>query len=107
MGGVFNILISLLSFILSKFFHTGEELQFAYRFIYIIGIAICGIGFYLAWNEKGDKFVYPYSTKEDDILNMINPDFIEKKRRESTKRRYVDLELELESNSSDVTDDSK
>ena len=106
-GGIFNILISLLSFILSKFFHTGEELQFAYRFVYIAGIVIVSIGFFLSYREKGDQFVYPYSTKEEDFINMVNSDFIEQKRKESTKRRrYIDLELELESNSSEITKES-
>ena len=61
----------------------------------------------MSYHETGDQFVYPYSTKEEDFINMVNSDFIEQKRKESTKRRrYIDLELELESNSSEITKES-
>jgi len=107
-GGVFNILNALLSFIISKFYHTGEELQFAYRFIYIAGIFICGMGFYLAWHEKDEKFIYPYSTKEEEYLTMINSDINEKEINNKISNDINSIkEIEMESStSSDVTDDS-
>ena len=107
-GGVFNILNALLSFIISKFYHTGEELQFAYRFIYISGIFICGVGFYLALNEKDDKFVYPFSTKEDEYLTMINSDINEKENNDIKSSGINNVkEIEMESsNSSSITEDS-
>jgi len=107
-GGVFNILNALLSFIISKFYHTGEELQFAYRFIYISGIFICGIGFYLALKEKDDKFVYPFSTKEDEYLTMINSDINEKENNDIKSSGINNVkEIEMESsNSSSITEDS-
>lgn len=107
-GGVFNILNALLSFIISKFYHTGEELQFAYRFIYISGIFICSIGLYLSLKEKDDKFIYPYSTKEDEYLTMINSDINEKEINNTKSNNTNDIkEIEMESsNSLNVTDDS-
>ncbi len=111
-SGIFGIFIkffdnlnSLISFIISKYYHTGEELQFAYRFVYISGIVISILGFYLTCYEKEDKYIYPYPIKEDEDLNIINKDFIEMKRRES-KKNLKEFELELESNSSDITVDS-
>ena len=111
-SGIFGIFIkffdnlnSLISFIISKYYHTGEELQFAYRFVYISGIVISILGFYLTCYEKEDKYIYPYPIKEDENLNIINKDFIEMKRRES-KKNLKEFELELESNSSDITVDS-
>lgn len=102
---IFNNLNSLISFIISKYYHTGEELQFAYRFVYISGIVITTLGFYLIFFEKEDKFIYPYPIKGDEDLNIINKDFIEMKRRETIKNQK-EFELELESNSSDITVDS-
>ena len=99
---IVGILYALLSFIISKYYHTGEELQFAYRFVYIGGIVIGGIGLFLALYEKEDKFIYPYlQKKKKEYINMINSDFKEKQINEPKE-----FELELESNSSDKTLDS-
>ena len=101
---LFNISHALLSFIISKFYHTGEELKFAYRFVFIGGIIISSIAFYLALYEKDDKFIYPYlqKGKKKEYANMINSDFNEKEKKQ--KNNYdEDNELELESNSSEIT----
>ena len=101
---LFNISHALLSFIISKLYHTGEELKFAYRFVFIGGIIISSIAFYLALYEKDDKFIYPYlqKGKKKEYANMINSDFNEKEKKQ--KNNYdEDNELELESNSSEIT----
>ena len=106
-GGIFNIVKALLSFIISKYYHTGEELQFAYRFIYMFGIGICGFGFFLALYEKEDKFIYPYSQNESDYSSLINSDFSAKnKYLKNNKQKDIELELELENNSLTKTLDS-
>ena len=96
-GGIFNILNSSLSLLISKFCHTGEELQFAYRFIYLAGIAISGTGFYLALNEKEDKF--NFASNENEYLTMINSDFKEKDKNEVIN---IPKEIELETESSSL-----
>ena len=105
-SGLFNVSYALLSFIISKFYHTGEELKFAYRFVFIGGIIISSIAFYLALYEKDDKFIYPYlqKGKKKEYANMINSDINEKEKKQ--KNNHDDdneLELELESNSSEIT----
>ena len=92
--GIFNILNSSLSLFVSKYCHTGEELQFAYRFIYLAGIAISGAGFYLALNEKDDKFIYSYSQNENEYLTKNNSDFKEKDKKEKFINMYNEIELE-------------
>ena len=96
-GGIFNIMNSSLSLLISKFCHTGEELQFAYRFIYLAGIAISGAGFYLALNEKEDKF--NFASNENEYLTMINSDFKEKDKNEVIN---IPKEIELETESSSL-----
>ena len=97
-----NLLYALLSFIISKYYHTGQELQFAYRFVYIGGIVIGCIGFYFSLFEKEDKFIYPYlQQKKKQYINMINSDLKGKQINEPKE-----FELELESNSSDKTFES-
>ena len=102
-GGIFNILNSSLSLLISKFCHTGEELQFAYRFIYLAGIVISGVGFYLTLNEKDDKFIYKFAQNENDYLTMINSDFKEKDKNENIINIPKEIELVIESNSSETT----
>ena len=100
---IFNILNTSISLIISKFFHTGDELKFAYRFIYLGGFFICSIGTYLAFYEKDDKFIYPFSQSHNEYLSMINTDIKEK---EKNINKNKEIELELESNTSDITLDS-
>ena len=103
-GGIFNILKSSLSLLISKFCNTGEELQFAYRFIYLAGIAISGTGFYLVLNEKEDKF--NYLQNENEYLTMINSDFKEKDKNENIINIPKEIELEIESSSTETTLDT-
>ena len=105
-GGIFNILNTSLSLIISKYFHTGDELRFAYRYIYIAGIFISGIGGYLAFYEKDDKFLYPFPQNEKDYLAMINSDIKDKEKEEDNINGPKEIELEIENNSSDITVDS-
>lgn len=105
-GGIFNILNTSLSLIISKYFHTGDELRFAYRYIYIAGIFISGIGGYLAFYEKDDKFLYPFPRNEKDYLAMINSDIKDKEKEEDNINGPKEIELEIENNSSDITVDS-
>ena len=106
-SGIFNIVNALLSFMISKYYHTGEELQSAYRIIYLIGIIICSIGFYLAYYEKEDKFIYPFSQKEEEYLNMMTSDFSEKDKDVKIVNGPKEIELELENNNSETLDSSK
>ena len=109
-GAIFDLLNSSLSLIISKYYHTGEELQYAYRLIYLAGIAISGTGFYFAFKEKDEKFIYPFSQTENDYLTMINSDFKEKESNENEKNINInepkEIELGLERSSSETTLDS-
>ena len=108
-SGIFNIFNALLSFTISKYYHTGEELQSAYRIIYLIGIGVCSIGFYFAFHEKEDKFIYPFSptSKVDEYSPMMNSDFSEKDKDVKIVNEFKEIELELESNNSETLDSSK
>ena len=85
-ASIVNILSGIISFIISKFYHTGEELQIAYRYIYLFGIAFCCLGFYFSLIEKEDKFVYPHgnndSNDKEDYSNIINSDINNKSPKE-------------------------
>ena len=105
-SSIFNILNSSISILISRFFHTGDELKFAYRFIYLGGFFICDIGAYLAFYEKDDKFIYPFSQNNNVYLSMINSEIKEKESKEKIIYEKREIELELESNTSDITFDS-
>ena len=84
-SSIFSILNGIISFIISKYYHTGEELQQAYRYIYLIGIILTCFGFFLSSIEKEDKFVYPYDSNdkdEEEYSNIINSDVNDKKIKE-------------------------
>ena len=85
-GSVFSILNGIISFIISKYYHTGEELQLAYRYIYLFGIAFCCLGFYFSLIEKEDKFTYPFGNKdgqdEEEYSDIINSEINDKKPKE-------------------------
>ena len=85
-GSVFSILNGIISFIISKYYHTGEELQLAYRYIYLFGIAFCCLGFYFSLMEKEDKFTYPFGNKdgqdEEEYSDIINSEINDKKPKE-------------------------
>ena len=103
---VFNILITSISLVVSKFFHTGDELKFAYRFIYLGESFICCIGDYLSFYEKDDKYIYPFSQNLNAYLTMINSEIKEKENNGKIINENKEIELELESNTSDITLDS-
>ena len=65
-SSLFNILNGVLSFIISKYYHTGEELQQAYKYVYLFGLGFCCLGTFLALKEKDDKFIYPYEKNNND-----------------------------------------
>lgn len=105
--GIFSIIYALISYIISKFYQTGEELQFIYRFVYISAIVFSGIGFYLCLYEKENKFIYPYLfEKKKEYVNMINSDINEKIKGINGINEPKEFELELESNTSEITNDS-
>ena len=58
-GTIFNIFYPVLSYIVSRFYKTGEELRIPYRIIYMVGTGLSVIGFYIGMFEKGEEFVYP------------------------------------------------
>ena len=100
--GIFKILDSLLSFVISKYYHTGEELQFIYRFIYMAGVIISGGAFILSFHEKDDKFTYPYEQGQEDseYSTIINSEVNYNEKEINSKKNDVEIELELETNSS-------
>ena len=76
-SSLFNILNGVLSFIISKYYHTGEELQLAYRYVYLFGLGFCCLGTFLALREKDDKFIYPYEKNindknDEESSNIVN-----------------------------------
>ena len=93
-SSVVSILNGILSFIISKFYHTGEELQYAYRYLYLFGICFCCLGFLLSLIEKETKFIYPFDNNEKDeeeYADIINSDESNKKPKE------IELEETIES----------
>ena len=58
-SGIANIFKGLLSFVISFYYHTGNELQIPYRIIFIIGIWSNILAYALASKEKGNEFYYP------------------------------------------------
>ena len=87
---------------ISKYYHTGEELQFIYRFIYMAGVIISGGAFILCLHEKDDKFIYPYEQGQEDskYSTIINSEVNFNEKEINSKNNDVEIELELESNSS-------
>ena len=93
-SSVVSILNGILSFIISKFYHTGEELQYAYRYLYLFGICFCCLGLVLSLIEKETKFIYPFDNNEKDeeeYADIINSDESNKKPKE------IELEETIES----------
>jgi MFS family permease len=74
--GIINISKGFLSFLISFHFHTGKELQFPYRIIFIIGIGLNALAYILALKEKEEEFIYPYGhnkiNSEDFSNNLGN-----------------------------------
>ena len=92
-SSIFSILNGIISFIISKYYHTGEELQQAYRYIYLMGIIFTCFGFFLSSIEKEDKFVYPYDSNdkdEEEYSNIINSDVNDKKIKEIELEDTID-----------------
>ena len=81
-GGMYNVLSGFLSFVISKNFSTGRELQGVYRVIFFFGIGISLLGFNSARYENDEAFVYPYRFDDTNIQNQKN----------STKNSVVDKE---------------
>lgn len=107
MGSIFDVLSAVLSFVVSKFYKTGIELQFSYRFIYIVGIGLSTFGFYLGLKENDDAFVYPFDIKEENFQNLGNVNTDEElynNKYQDKKKKGGDIEVELEmENYKDVT----
>ena len=61
-----SIICSILSFIVSFYYTTGEELKTPYRVIYIIGTILSGIGFILNYYESGEKFNFDDDNDKQD-----------------------------------------
>ena len=66
-GGMYNIFSGFLSFVISKNFSTGNELQQVYKVIFFFGIGISFVGFYFARHENDEAFIYPFE-HEDNIV---------------------------------------
>ena len=65
-SGLNSIICSILSFIVSFYYTTGEELKTPYRVIYIIGTILSGIGFILNYYESGEKFNFDDDNDKQD-----------------------------------------
>ena len=72
-SSIFNIFKAILSFLVSKYYNTGNELQIPYRIIYIVGIFLAISGFCFGMKENDNGFVYPFNISEEDNLGNINP----------------------------------
>ena len=70
-AGVKSLLLGFLSFIVSKFYQTGKELQVIYRYIFIVGVVCCAFGVFLSTLENESKFQYPV-LEEDESGNLLN-----------------------------------
>ena len=100
---VFNILIGILAFIISKFYHTGEELQYAYRYVYICGLAFCCLGYFFGLKENDDKFIYPFDTNnnkdDEEFTEIMNSDDNDKAPKEIELETTSDVESNKETES--------
>ena len=73
--GLSGIICTIISFIVSFYYTTGEELKTPYRVIYIIGSILGLIGFILNYCESGEKFNFDEEEviiENKDIKNDIN-----------------------------------
>lgn len=68
--GIINILKGLLSFVISLYYHTGIELQFPYRIIFIFGTGLNIIGYILATKEKDEAFIYPFGENKANTVDI-------------------------------------
>ena len=99
-GSIFEILKAILSFIVSKFYHTGKELQIPYRFIYIVGIGLSSVGLYLGITENDKVFDYPFSIGEKNFQNLENISTVEEQNKNNSQERKgkdVDTKVEIKS----------
>ena len=69
---IFNILDPVLSYVVSRYYKTGEELRIPYRIIYIIGTGLSVLGFILGIFQNDEEFEYPSSKEEKSIGNLEN-----------------------------------
>ena len=99
-SSVFNILIGILSFVISKFYHTGEELQYAYRYVYLFGLAFCCLGYFFGLKENDEKFIYPFDTvnnkDDEEFTEIINSDDNDKSPKEIELETTSDVESNKE-----------
>lgn len=68
--GIVSGLGAIIAFIISKYYHTGEELQKPYKYLFFIGTIFCIISFYLAFYENNDKFIFPVNINEIKLENI-------------------------------------
>lgn len=71
-ASIFNIFYPVLSYIVSRYYKTGEELRIPYRIIYMIGTGLSVIGFFFGIFEKGEEFVYPVAATGEVTKNIEN-----------------------------------
>ena len=64
-SGINFVICSILSFIISLYYTTGEQLKTPYKIIYIVGSFLSFIGFILVYYESGEKFNFD----DDDNKN--------------------------------------
>ena len=64
-SGINFVICSILSFIISLYYTTGEQLKTPYKIIYIVGSFLSLIGFILNYYESGEKFNFD----DDDNKN--------------------------------------
>ena len=88
--GIVNAFGSIIAFIISKYYKTGEELQKPYKYLFFIGAILCIISFYFALYEGNDKFIFPDILIKDRLYNIQNNDSYNN--RESRKNKiYIQL----------------
>ena len=74
-SGLNSVVCSVLSFIISFYYTTGEQLKVPYRIIYICGAILSFIGFVLNYYETGEKFNFDDDknvTTDNGEQNIIN-----------------------------------
>ena len=68
--GILKILKAGLSYIISFYYHTGEELQKPYRIIYIFGMGLNFLAYYLSSKENEELFIYPDSLNKNMQISI-------------------------------------
>ncbi len=59
-GGLSNVLVTAISYYLSKNYSTLNDIQICYKSVYLLSGVLCVVGVLVAMDENDDKFMFPF-----------------------------------------------